>query len=41
MKSRNYTRNVKEEILREVQEVGNVSLVSRKHEYLNQQYLLG
>jgi hypothetical protein len=31
MKSRNYTRNLKEEILREVQEVGNASLVSRKH----------
>jgi hypothetical protein len=31
MKSRNYTINLKEEILREVQEVGNVSLVSRKH----------
>jgi transposase-like protein len=31
MKSSIYTRNLKEEILREVQEVGNVSLVSRKH----------
>lgn len=31
MKGRSYTKELKEEILREVQEVGNVSLVSRKH----------
>ena len=31
MKGRSYTKDLKEEILREVQELGNVSLVSRKH----------
>lgn len=31
MKGKSYTKDLKEEILREVQEVGNVSLVSRKH----------
>ncbi|EQB85832.1 hypothetical protein M918_17400, partial [Clostridium sp. BL8] len=31
MKGRSYTKELKEEILREVQEVGNVSLVSRRH----------
>lgn len=31
MKGKSYTKELKEEILREVQEVGNVPLVSRKH----------
>ncbi|URZ00585.1 transposase [Clostridium felsineum] len=31
MRGKTYTKELKEEILREVQEVGNVSLVSRKH----------
>lgn len=31
MKGRSYTKELKEEILREVKEVGNVSLVSRRH----------
>jgi len=31
MRGRNYTKELKEEILREVKEVGNVSLVSRRH----------
>lgn len=31
MRGRSYTKELKEEILREVKEVGNVSLVSRRH----------
>ncbi|WP_228202040.1 transposase [Clostridium prolinivorans] len=31
MRGRTYTKELKEEILREVKEVGNVSLVARKH----------
>ncbi|WP_055666657.1 transposase [Desnuesiella massiliensis] len=31
MKGRSYTKELKEEILREVKEEGNVSLVSRRH----------
>lgn len=31
MKGKSYTKELKEEILREVKEVGNVSLVSRRH----------
>ncbi|WP_139903953.1 transposase [Clostridium thermarum] len=31
MRGKTYTKELKEEILREVQEVGNVSLVSRRH----------
>lgn len=31
MRGRTYTKELKEEILREVKEVGNVSLVSRRH----------
>ncbi|MDT8719710.1 transposase [Clostridium sp. 19966] len=31
MRGRTYTKGLKEEILREVKEVGNVSLVSRRH----------
>ena len=31
MRGRTYTKELKEEILREVEEVGNVSLVSRRH----------
>lgn len=31
MKGKSYTKELKEEIIREVQEVGNVSLVSRRH----------
>ncbi len=31
MRWRSYTKELKEEILREVKEVGNVSLVSRRH----------
>ena len=31
MKGKSYTKELKEEVLREVKEVGNVSLVSRRH----------
>lgn len=31
MKGKSFTKELKEEILREVKEVGNVSLVSRRH----------
>jgi transposase-like protein len=31
MKGKSYTNELSEEILREVQEVGNVSLVARRH----------
>lgn len=31
MRGRTYTKELKEEILREVKEVGNVSLVARRH----------
>lgn len=31
MKGKSYTKELKDEILREVQEVGNVSLVARRH----------
>ena len=31
MRGKTYTNELKEEIIREVQEVGNVSLVSRRH----------
>ncbi|MCT8978539.1 transposase [Clostridium sp. CX1] len=31
MKGKSYTKELREEIIREVQEVGNVSLVSRRH----------
>lgn len=31
MKGKSYTEELKEEVLREVKEVGNVSLVSRRH----------
>jgi transposase len=31
MRSRSYTKDLKNEIIREVQEVGNVSLVARRH----------
>lgn len=31
MKGRTFTKDLKEEILREVKEVGNVSLVARRH----------
>jgi len=31
MRGKTYTKELKEEILREVREVGNVSLVSRRH----------
>ena len=32
MKGKSYAKELKEEILREVKEVGNVSLVSRRHD---------
>ncbi|MFL0194639.1 transposase [Clostridium sp. WILCCON 0269] len=31
MKGKSYTKELREEVLREVKEVGNVSLVSRRH----------
>jgi transposase-like protein len=31
MKGKSYTKELREEILREIKEVGNVSLVSRRH----------
>ena len=31
MRGKTYTKELKEEILREVKEVGNVSLVARRH----------
>lgn len=41
MKDKSYTKHSKEEILREVQQIGNISLVSEGMVYQNQPYLLG
>ncbi|WP_058953637.1 transposase [Clostridium tyrobutyricum] len=35
MKGRSYSKELKESIINEVKEVGNISLVSRKHEISN------